>query len=177
MSTTGEFQQAASDHRSSSRLHRLGDLPGQPGPPRCQHPPPGARPGHRRGPRRRRAAARAGHLRDLWAQAGRLLRRPTQGRPRLLLHRHRAARRGPWHPAHAHRRGRHPRRGHASLFGRAGAGKPAGLPRGSPTARRQPRRRARASGDARSSAPAMTPARPNAATGPSTRKTGWSPVA
>ena len=50
---------------------------------------------------RARAAARAGHLRGVRAQARRLLRRPAQGHPRLLLHRQRPARRGPRRPAPA----------------------------------------------------------------------------
>ena len=64
------------DPRTSSRLHRLGHLPGQPGPHRRQHPPAGAPAGHRRGPRGLRAAAGPGHLRDVRPQARRLLRRP-----------------------------------------------------------------------------------------------------
>ena len=54
-----------------------------------QHPPAGARARHRRGPRGLRAAAGPGHLRGVWSQARRLLRRPGQDHPRLLLHRHR----------------------------------------------------------------------------------------
>ena len=45
--------------------------------------------GHRCGPERLRAAARPGDLREVWAQARRLLRRAGQVHARLLLHRHR----------------------------------------------------------------------------------------
>ena len=50
--------------RSPPRVHRLGHLPGQPGPHRHEHPPAGPPAGHRRGPGGLRAAAGPGHLRQ-----------------------------------------------------------------------------------------------------------------
>ena len=67
------------------RVHRLGHLPGQPGPDRRQHPPAGPRAGHRCRPRGLRAAAGPGHLRELRPQARRVLPGPGQVHPRLLL--------------------------------------------------------------------------------------------
>ena len=71
--------------RSSSRVHRLGHLPGQPGPHRHQHPPAGPPARHRRGAGRLRAVAGPGHLRVLRPQARDLLYRPGQVRAELLL--------------------------------------------------------------------------------------------
>ena len=68
--------------RSPPRVHRLGHLPGQPGPHRHQHPPAGQPAGHRRGPRRMRAAAGPGHLRHVRPQARHLLHRPGEMRAR-----------------------------------------------------------------------------------------------
>ena len=163
--------------RPPPRVPRLGHLPGQPGPHRRQHPPPGAPAGHRRGPGRLRAAARAGHLRDLRPQARRLLRRPgakpppattapapasssTAAAPGTCAS---AASRStpPWPPRSWPRCSR-PRC------------RPAWPPRSSSRTATTPRSH---SGAARSSGPATTPAPPNAATGPSTPTTGWSPAA
>ena len=89
------------DHRSPSRVHRLGHLPGQPGPHRRQHPPAGPRAGHRRGPGGLRAAAGPGHLRQLRPQARRVLPGPGQVHARLLLPRLGRAGRRPRRPTHA----------------------------------------------------------------------------
>ena len=142
-----------------------------------QHPPEGAPARHRRGPRGLRAAAGAGHLRGVRAQTGRLLRRPGQDHPRLLLHRHRSARRGPGHPPPARRRSRDRHRGRRGVPGRAAARRAAGLPGRRPAPRRRPRRRARRNGAASSNKPDTRPVAPNTATAPSTRTTGWSPAA
>ena len=103
---------------------------------------------------------------------------PAQGHARLLLHRHRPARRGPRHPAPARRRRRDRRRGRRRVPGRAGTRRAAGLPGRRPATRGRPRRRAARSGAARSSSARYAgQPRPNAATGPSTPTTGWSPAA
>ena len=93
-------------HRPPRGIHRLGHLPGQPGPDRRQHPSRSPPTRHRRAAGGLRPAARAGHLRDLRPQTVRLLRRRTQSHARLLLHRHRPTRRRPRHPAPAGRRRR-----------------------------------------------------------------------
>ena len=163
--------------RSPPRVHRLGHLPGQPGPHRRQHPPAGQPAGHRRGPGRLRAAAGPGHLRHLRPQAGHLLPRPGQIRAELLLPGPGRPGRRPRRPAHERRRAGHRRRRRRRVPGRARTRRAAGLPARRPAARRRPRRRARPSTAARSSRPATTPPGPSAATGPSTRTTGWSPAA
>ena len=127
------------DQRSPRGIHRLGRLPGQPGQDPAEHPPGGASARHRRGPRRLRPAAGPGYLRDLRPQARRLLRRRAQGHPRLLLHRHRPAGRGPRHPAPARRRRGHRQRGHRHVPGRPRAGGAASLPGSRRAARARPR--------------------------------------
>src|SRR5215207_6729091 len=129
-------------HRPPPGVHRLGHLPGQPGPHRRQHPPAGAPAGHRRGPGRVRAAAGAGNLRDLRPQARRLLRRAAQVHPRLLLHRNRPPGRRPGHPAPARRRCRDRHRRRRVLPGSARPRRAAGLPGRRPAARRGSRHRA-----------------------------------
>src|SRR5262249_26127337 len=128
-------------HRPPRGIHRLGHLPGQPGPDRPPHPPGRASTRYRRGAGGLRPAARAGHLRDLRTQTRHLLRRRTQSHARLLLHRHRPTRRRPRHRAPAGRRCGDRRRGHRPVPDRAGPRLGASLPAGGPTTRRRPRRR------------------------------------
>ena len=123
-----------------------------------------------------RAAAGAGHLRGVWAQARRLLRRPGQGHPRLLLHRHRARSSRAAAPvtcasAVPGSTPRSPRRSWPRCSRRRC--RPAWPPPSSSRTATTPRWR---SGAARSSRPATRPAAPSAATAPSTRTTGWSPA-
>ena len=133
--------------------------------------------GHRRGPGRLRAAAGPGHLRHVRPQAGDLLRRPGQMRAELLLPGLGRAGRRARRPAHERRRAGHRRRRRRRVPGRAGTRRPAmpacKPPASSKTATTPPW----PSTGARSSRPATTPPGPNAATGPSTRTTGWSPAA
>ena len=164
--------------RSPPRVHRLGHLPGQPGPHRRQHPPAGQPAGHRRGPRRLRAAAGPGHLRHLRPQARHLLPRPGQDACRTTT-----ARAPPsWSTGRGAR--------HMSVGGQAidaavaaaflaalAAGRAAGLPASRRAARSTATTPRWTSTAARSSRPATTPPGPSAATGPSTRTTGWSPAA
>jgi hypothetical protein len=155
---------------------QLGGLPGQPGQDRREHPSASPRTGHRRGARGVRAAAGPGRVRDLRTQARRLLPGPSQGHPGLLLHRIRAVGRGPGHPSPAGRRAGHRRRGRRRVPGRA---HPAALDAclqaadqleaGHDAALVQYRREVER---ARYEAPG-----PNAATGPSTPTTAWSPAA
>ena len=164
-------------HRPSSRVHRLGYLPGQPDPHSRQHPTAGAPARHRRGPRGLRAAAGPGHLRHLRAQTGRLLRRPGENHPRLLLHRHRHAGRGQRRPPSARRRHDRstppsPRRSWRRCS--PPRCRPAWPPPSSSRTATTPRWR---NGAARSSRPAIGPVAPNAATARSTRTTAWSPAA
>ncbi len=108
-------------------LHRLGDLPGQPGPHRGQHPAPGAPARHRGAARRLRPPARPRHLRDMRPQARRLLRRARQVHPGLLL-RHRETGERTGRLPHARGRPGCPRSSHRGLPGRLGAGGAAGVP-------------------------------------------------
>ena len=102
---------------------------------------------------------------------------PAQVHPRLLLHRHRPAGRRPRHPAPAGRRRRastprSPRRSWPRS--RRPRCRPAWPPPGNS---RTATTRRWHSTVGRSNRPATTPPRPNAATGPSTPTTGWSPAA
>ena len=165
------------DHRASSRVHRLGHLPGQPGPDRHQHPPAGPRAGHRCGPGGLRAAAGPGHLRQLWPQARRLLPGPGQVHTRLLLPGIGRAGRRPRRPTPERRR----RRRSTSRWPRRSwppCSPPRCRPAWPPPSNSKPATTPPwPSSGARSNRPATTPAPPSAATGPSTRTTGWSPAA
>ena len=82
-----------------------------------------------------------------------------QGHPRLLLHRHRPARRRPRHPAPARRRRRDRRRGRRRVPGRARPRRAAGLPGRRPADSKTATTPRSRSGGARSSRPATRPAR------------------
>ena len=163
-------------HRPPPRVHRLGHLPGQPGPHRRQHPPAGAPAGHRRGPRGLRAAARAGHLRDAAAASSpstttaRPSPPPATTAPAPASSSRAAA---PGTCASAASRSTPPSPPRSWPRCSPPRCRPAWPPPSNSRTATTPRSR---SGDARSSRPATRPAGPSAATGPSTPTTGWSPA-
>ena len=128
--------------RSPPGVHRLGHLPGQPGPHRRQHPAAGQPARHRRGPEGCALLQEPSHLRHVRPQARDLLCRPGQMRAELLLPGIGRAGRRARRPAHERRRAGHRRRRRGRVPGRAGARRAGCVPASRPPARRRPRRRA-----------------------------------
>ena len=102
---------------------------------------------------------------------------PAKMRPELLLPGLGRAGQRPRRPAHERRRAGHRRRRHRRVPGRAGARRAACLPASRRASSKKATTPRWTSTAARSSRPATTPPGPSAATGPSTRTTGWSPAA
>ena len=162
--------------RSPPRVHRLGHLPGQPGPHRRQHPAAARRPGTgavREGCALLQGLATCGTCGRKLAD---LLPRPGQTRAELLLPGLRELVNG--------RGSRHMNTGGQGIDAAVAEAFLAALPPAAlqaclppPSNSSTATTRRWTSTAARSSRPATRPSRPSAATARSTRRTGWSPAA